>query len=153
MDFQELLAPSAGALDVPAATKRAVFSAAAGLLSDETGVSEEAIVAALSERERLGTTGFGDGNAIPHGRVPGLQRMVAAVVRTAEPVDWAAVDAMPVDLIVALLGPAEAGADHLKALALVSRTLRDRALVEKMRGAVEPGALWSLLTGPQRRAA
>ncbi len=153
MDFQELLAPSAVALDVPAATKRAVFSAAAGLLSDETGVSEEAILAALSERERLGTTGFGDGNAIPHGRVPGLQRMVAAVVRTAEPVDWAAVDAMPVDLIVALLGPAEAGADHLKALALVSRTLRDRTLVEKMRGAVEPGALWTLLAGPRRRAA
>ena len=153
MDFQELLAPSAVALDVPAATKRAVFSAAASLLSDEIGVSEEAIVAALSERERLGTTGFGDGNAIPHGRVPGLQRMVAAVVRTAEPVDWAAVDAMPVDLIVALLGPAEAGADHLKALALVSRTLRDRTLVEKMRGAVEPGALWTLLAGPRRRAA
>ena len=153
MEFQELLAPSAVALDVPAATQRAVFSTAAGLLAGEAGVPEEAIVAALSKRERLGTTGFGDGTAIPHGRVPGLQRMVAAVVRTSEPVDWAAVDALPVDLVVALLGPAEAGADHLKALALVSRTLRDRALVEKMRGAVEPGALWSLLTGPQRRAA
>jgi PTS system nitrogen regulatory IIA component len=153
MEFQKLLAPSAVALDVPAVSKRAVFTAAAGLLAEQTAVSEEAIVAALSERERLGTTGFGDGTAIPHGRVPGLQRMVAAVVRTSEPVDWAAVDAMPVDLVVALLGPAEAGADHLKALALVSRTLRDRTLVEKMRGAVEEGALWTLLAGPRRRAA
>jgi PTS system nitrogen regulatory IIA component len=153
MEFQKLLAPSAVALDVPAVSKRAVFTAAAGLLAEQTAVSEEAIVAALSVRERLGTTGFGDGTAIPHGRVPGLQRMVAAVVRTSEPVDWAAVDAMPVDLVVALLGPAEAGADHLKALALVSRTLRDRTLVEKMRGAVEEGALWTLLAGPRRRAA
>ena len=153
MDFQTLLAPSAVALGAPAATQKAVFSAAASLLSRATGASEDAIVAALAERERLGTTGFGGGTAIPHGRVAGLSGMAAAVVRPAEPIEWTSVDAMPVDLVIALIGPEEAGADHLKALALISRTLRDRPLLDKLRGAADPDAVWSLLVGPQRKAA
>ncbi|TPE63291.1 PTS sugar transporter subunit IIA [Sandaracinobacter neustonicus] len=153
MEFRDLLAPSAVALDVHATTPKAVFDRAAAMLATATGITEEAISAALAERERLGTTGFGGGSAIPHGRVAGLRGMAAAVVRTAHPLDWHALDGLPVDLVVVLIGPEEAGADHLKSLALVSRTLRDKQLVAKMRGAVEPGALWTLLAGPQRRAA
>lgn len=153
MDFQTLLAPSAVALDAPAATQKAVFSAAAALLADASGVPEAAIAAALADRERMGTTGFGGGTAIPHGRVAGLPGMAAAVIRPAAPVEWGALDALPVDLVVALVGPEEAGADHLKSLALISRTLRDKPLLEKMRGATDPAALWTLLAGPQRRAA
>lgn len=153
MEFRDLLAPTAVALDVPATSQKAVFERAAALLADATGVSEEALCTALVERERLGTTGFGGGTAIPHGRVVGLERMAVAVVRTAQPLDWHALDGLPVDLVVALVGPEAAGADHLKCLALVSRTLRDRQLVEKMRGATQAGALWTLLAGPQRQAA
>lgn len=153
MEFRDLLAPTAVALDVHATAQKGVFERAATLLAGATGVSEEALCTALADRERLGTTGFGGGTAIPHGRVAGLNRMAVAVVRTAQPLEWHALDGLPVDLVVALVGPEAAGADHLKCLALVSRTLRDRQLVAKMRGATEAGALWTLLTGPQRQAA
>jgi len=153
MDFGTLLAPDAVVLDTTATSQKHVFERAANLLASAGDVPPDTIVQALADRERLGTTGFGDGTAIPHGRVSGFPRLTAAVVRLAHPVEWSAVDGIPVDLVLALAGPDKAGADNLKALALLSRTLRDRALVEKMRGVNDAGALWALLAGLAKQAA
>jgi nitrogen PTS system EIIA component len=153
MEFGTLLAPDAVVLEPSATTQRQVFERIARLLSAGTEVSPDAVVAALVERERMGTTGFGGGGAIPHGRVAGLPRLAAAVVRLSQPVDWSSVDGMPVDVVIALAGPETAGADNLKALALLSRTLRDQSLVGKIRGARDAAALWALLAGQAREAA
>lgn len=153
MELGTLLAPGAVAFDNGATSQRHVFERVGGLLADGSGISPDTIAAALAERERLGTTGFGHGTAIPHGRVAGFPRLTAAVLRLGQPVDWGAVDGLPVDLVFALVGPDTAGADNLKALALLSRTLRDRVLVEKLRGANDADALWALLAGQAKRAA
>jgi nitrogen PTS system EIIA component len=105
------------------------------------------ITHALTERERLGSTGFGKGVAIPHGKVEGLSRVFGYFARLAQPIDFHAVDGMPVDLVFLLLSPPDAGADHLKALAQVSRMLRDRHTVDKLRGARSKDAIYALLAG------
>lgn len=153
MKLRDLLGDGAVSFEPGIASQKAAFDRIGELLSRSTGAPPEVIAAALSERERLGTTGFGGGTAIPHGRVPGIPGIHAAVVQLANPLDWQAVDGIPVDLLVALVGPEEAGADHLKALALVSRTLRDQPFVAKLRGASDSGALWALLAGAERQAA
>ncbi len=153
MDFGMFLAPEAVVLDMVSTSQKQVLERVGALLADVGDTPVEVIVGALADRERQGTTGFGDGTAIPHGWVSGYPRLAAAVVRLAHPVDWNAVDGLPVDLVVALAGPDMAGADNLKALALLSRTLRDRDLVMKMRGVNDAGALWALLAGAAKRAA
>ncbi len=153
MDLSDLVAADAVAVDFAAANRRIVLEQAAALLAASSGVAADTLLAALLEREKLGTTGFGAGTAIPHGRVPGMARISGAIVRLASPVDWGAVDGLPVDLVVALAGPDEGGADNLKALARVSRALRDKALVAKLRGCRDAGALWALAANSSDRAA
>lgn len=153
MDLCDLVAADAIAVDCPAASRRSVLEQAATLLAPSAGLPASTILAALLEREALGTTGFGAGTAIPHGRVPGMKHIRGAIVRLAAPLDWGAVDGLPVDLVVALAGPDAAGADNLKALALVSRALRDKALVAKLRGARDAAALWALAAGTSGRVA
>lgn len=153
MNLETLLAPDAVVLNSGATSQKHVFERVGALLADGTGVSADAIAGALAERERLGTTRFGHGTAIPHGRVTGFPRLTAAVVRLAHPIEWGSVDGLPVDVVMALVGPDVAGADNLKALALLSRTLRDQDLVQKMRGVNDAGALWALLAGEARQAA
>lgn len=153
MKLSELLGDGSVSFEPGLANQKSAFERIGELLSPSTGAPAAAISMALAERERLGTTGFGGGTAIPHGRVAGVPGIHAAVVRLAQPVEWHAVDGMPVDLLVALVGPDEAGADHLKALALVSRTLRDQSFVAKLRGAADSGAMWALLVGVERQAA
>lgn len=104
------------------------------------------ILSVLLERERLGTTGVGHGVAIPHGKFPTLDRPYGLFARLNHPVDFESVDDQPVDLIFLLLAPDTAGADHLKALAKVSRTLRDKATCEKLRGSESGDALYAILT-------
>lgn len=153
MEFRTLLSPGAVALEATLSTRKAVLERAAQLLAEATGMPEAEVLQALMAREGEGTTGFGDGTAVPHGRLAGTPRMAAALLRLQQPVDWGAVDGLPVDLVVALLAPEDAGAEPLKALALVSRTLRDRALVAKLRGAGDADALWALLAGQALAAA
>ena len=105
------------------------------------------------ERERLGTTGVGDGVAIPHGKLANLPRLFGLFARLERPIDFEAIDEQPVDLIFLLLAPGGAGADHLKALARVSRLLRDRSMREKLRGSETPEALYALLVDQQASAA
>ena len=111
-----------------------------------TDLHERTIFDVLLERERLGTTGVGNGIAIPHGKLPGIDRLYGLFARLETPIDFDAIDEQPVDLIFMLLAPENAGADHLKALARVSRLLRDKASCEKLRGSDRADALYALLT-------
>jgi len=111
-----------------------------------TGEHERVIFDVLMERERLGTTGVGHGIAIPHGKLANLDRLYGIFARLDQPIDFNAIDDNPVDLIFLLLAPETAGADHLKALARVSRLLRDNQVCEKLRKTEEAEALFALLT-------
>ena len=132
---------------LPGGNKRALLIRLAAIGEALTGRGRDAVLAALTERERLGSTGLGAGVALPHGRVEGLTRVHGAFARLASPVDFEAVDGQPVDLVFMLLSPPDAGAEHLKALAAASRALRDRERVEKLRGARSRDAMLALLTG------
>lgn len=152
-DLSDLLLPDAIVVGVSAASKKAVFTQLAAAAATATGLMPKPIAAALTAREKLGSTGFGGGVAIPHARVEGLDRIVVLVVRLAQPIDFTAVDDAPVDIVVALLSPPTAGAEHLKALARVSRRFRDRAFVAKLRGAGSRDAMLALLTADETRDA
>ncbi|QMW24453.1 PTS sugar transporter subunit IIA [Sandaracinobacteroides saxicola] len=145
MSFDDLICRSTVFVNVAASNKKAAFQALANRTCFQWGIGPEMIVEALHARESLGTTGFGGGIAVPHGRVQTLPRMVGAIMRLAQPIAYEALDGAPVGLMFMLLGPDSAGADHLKALARVSRALRDRALVAKLLGARDADALHALL--------
>lgn len=118
-----------------------------------TGVDERKVFDVLMERERLGTTGVGSGIAIPHGKLSELDRIYGIFARLEKPVDFQAIDDRPVDLIFVLLAPEGAGADHLKALARVSRLLRDDDICTKLRATAESDALFGILSEPQESRA
>ena len=152
-DLSDLLRPDAVLFDLPALGKKPAFGQLATALAGQTGADAKAIGDALAERERLGSTGFGGGVAIPHAKIAGLAQVTCVFARLHQPLDWQAVDGLPVDLVMALLSPPAAGADHLKALARVSRRLRDRAFLAKLRGAASPDALYALFTEDRARDA
>ena len=146
-DLSDILSTSDVSDSLTVANKKGLFQQLSGVASRRTGISAKAIVAALNERERLGSTGFGGGVAIPHGKIVGLERLFGYFVRLSQPIDFQSVDHMPVDLVFLLLSPPDAGADHLKALASVSRALRDRPTVAKLRGARSKDAIFAVLAG------
>lgn len=114
---------------------------------------ERTIFETLIERERLGTTGIGSGVAIPHGKLPGLKRIYGLFGRLEQPIDFDAIDDQPVDLIFLLLAAESAGTDHLKALARVSRLLRDTNRCDKLRGCDSADSLYALLIDPPAKHA
>lgn len=146
MEIADLLDTESVIAKLPATSKKQALQELAKRAAQITGVHERTIFDVLLERERLGTTGVGNGIAIPHGKLPELSRMYGLFARLEKPIDFDSVDDRPVDLIFLLLAPEGAGADHLKALARVSRLLRDRAVCEKLRGSDESEALYVLLT-------
>ena len=146
MELAELIGPDAIVADLRATNKKQALQELSERAAKLTGLHERQIFDVLLERERLGTTGVGNGIAIPHGKLPGLSRLYGLFARLEHPVDFDSIDEQPVDLIFLLLAPEAAGADHLKALARVSRLLRDRTICEKLRGADHPDALYALLT-------
>lgn len=136
-----------------AANKKSLFQHLAAAAARQTGLSAKAILAGLNGRERIGSTGFGGGAAIPHAKVEGLERVFGHFIRLAKAIDYEAVDGLPVDLVFLLLSPPDAGADHLKALASVSRTLRDRNILAKLRGARSKDAIFALMLGEDKKDA
>ena len=146
MDIADLISPASVVANLRVASKKQALQDLAKRAAETTGLSERAIFEVLLERERLGTTGVGNGIAIPHGKLPGLRQLYGLFARLETPIDFDSVDEQPVDLIFLLLAPEAAGADHLKALARVSRLLRDRAVCEKLRGADQADAMYALLT-------
>lgn len=138
---------------LPAGNKRSLLQQLANVAAQRLGLDASAIHASLVEREQLGSTGFGQGVAIPHGKIEGLNRIYGLFARLSEPLDYKAIDARPVDLIFLLLSPVDAGAEHLKALAAISRVTRNGATLEKMRGARSSDALAAVLMGADERDA
>ncbi len=138
---------------LPGGSKRALLQQLANLAGQRLGLESAAILASLSERERQGSTGFGQGFAIPHGKIDGLTRIYGLFVRLSDPVDYKALDDVPVDLVFLLLSPPESGAEHLKALAAISRITRHVPTLEQMRGARSRDALAAVLMGADERDA
>lgn len=153
IDLSHLFAPGAVVASLPATGKKPLLQALGQLAERVYGLDERVVVERLTERERLGSTGFGGGIAIPHGRIATLDRIVGTFARLPHAIDFGAVDDMPVDLVFMLLSPVDAGADHLRALAQVSRALRDRSFAAKLRGGVSNDALFALFTTEARDAA
>lgn len=148
MEIIDLLAPEAVIPVLKAAGKKQLLQELAHHASRLTQIPERRIFETLIERERLGSTGMGQGIAIPHGRIAGLSKISGVFARLETPVAYEAVDDQPVDLVFLLLAPEGAGADHLKALARVSRLLRNQAACEKLRAATKPEVIFALLTEP-----
>lgn len=146
MQMNQLLRPEAVRTIAGAGSKKRLFQEIAEMLGPQIGVAPSDILEALVQRESLGATGMGGGVAIPHARLEGLDRVVGGFLRLEKPLDYGAVDREPVDLVFALLAPRDSGVDHLKALALVSRTLRNPMLCTKLRANTDPGVLFSVLT-------
>ncbi|MBW8813405.1 MAG: PTS IIA-like nitrogen regulatory protein PtsN [Caulobacterales bacterium] len=145
MNIGELLDRSAISLRVSATNKRKVLAVIAEIAARNFGVEASDVLDALTEREAAGSTGVGHGVAVPHARLEGLQRMRGIFVRLEQPVEFEAVDDQPVDLLFALFAPKQAGADHLRALARVSRLLRQSELREQLRKARTADAVHALL--------
>jgi PTS system nitrogen regulatory IIA component len=152
-DLSDLLVPGAVAAAMSAANKKALFQQLGAVAARAYDLDARVVTERLAEREKLGSTGFGGGVAIPHGKLDGLRQVVGVFARMEKPVDFAAVDELPVDLVFMMLSPVGAGAEHLKALARVSRRLRDRGFAAKLRGAASDDALYALLTGVEARDA
>jgi PTS system nitrogen regulatory IIA component len=146
MDIIDLLSADAVVPNLKATGKKQALQELASVAARVTSRDEREIFDILLERERLGTTGVGHGIAIPHGKLKGLDRLYGIFARLERPVDFDAIDDEPVDLVFVLLAPETAGADHLKALARVSRLLRDRVYCEKLRGSDSRDALFAILT-------
>ena len=146
MELTDLLTPECVVANLKATSKKQALQELSKRIADVIEHNERDIFDILLKREKLGTTGVGDGIAIPHGKLESLDKLHGFFARLERPVDFDSIDERPVDLIFLLLAPESAGADHLKALAQVSRLLRDKANCDKLRGSDSPEALYALIT-------
>lgn len=144
MKIKDILSPDAIICDSKATSKKQLLEDLSHLAAEKTGADGHAVLDALVERERLGTTGVGRGIALPHTRLPGLDKIFCAFIKTT-PVDFESIDGKLVDLAFMLLVPEEAGADHLKALARLSRLLRDEAVADALRQAKTVNDIYALI--------
>jgi len=148
MDLSDLVSQEGVSPNLKATSKKQALQMLATKASDLLGLEERTVLDLLMERERLGTTGVGNGVGIPHAKVPGVERPCGLFARLDSGVDFDAIDDEPVDLVFLLLAPEGAGADHLKALARVSRMFRNKALCEKLRASRDKTAIFALLSEP-----
>lgn len=154
MRLTDILTPTGVKLLGSSTSKKRLFHDLGDLAAASFGLNSAAVMEALIEREGLGPTGVGMGIALPHARMPSLTSVCGLFVRLDKAIDFDSVDRQPVDLVFALLAPATAGVEHLKALALVSRTMRDPAICAKLRANSDPATLYAILTeAPATQAA
>jgi len=153
MDLSDLVVTEGMISNLKATSKKQALHVLATKASTVFDLDEAVVLDLLLERERLGTTGVGNGVAIPHAKVPGLNAPRGIFARLDQAVDFDAIDDQPVDLIFLLLAPEGAGAEHLKALARVSRMFRNGALCEKLRASHDKTALFALLSEPSEPTA
>lgn len=146
MDLGDLINPDGVIASLSAKSKKQILQTLSAHAERLTGLPERDIFDTLLQRERLGSTGVGRGVAIPHGKLAGLDGIVGMFARLERPVEFEAVDGEPVDLVFLLLAPESAGADHLKALARISRLLREPSAIDKLRALGEEDALYAFLT-------
>jgi PTS system nitrogen regulatory IIA component len=138
---------------IDAADKLAILERLSEIFAKSWSLDAAEVLEQLEERERLGSTGFGRGVAIPHARIAGLSRPVAALIKLHQPADFASADGLPVDLVFGLLSPENSGATHLHALAAISRLVRDERVHEALSDAPDAEALYGLLTNAADRHA
>ncbi len=148
MDLSDLLTPDAVMASLHAQSKKQVLQEVCDRAARLTGLAEREIFDAILQRERLGSTGVGQGVAIPHGKQRSLEKLVGVFARLIRPVEFDSLDDQPVDLVFLLLAPESAGADHLKALARIARVLRDATVAQNLRVAIDEAAIYSVLMNP-----
>ncbi|SEV90707.1 PTS IIA-like nitrogen-regulatory protein PtsN [Aliiroseovarius sediminilitoris] len=146
MELSSILKPSAVKVVSTVSSKKRLFQDLGDVVMECYGINGGEAFTALQQRETLGPTGVGRGVALPHARLHGLDKVVGCFMRVEKPFDFGAVDKQPVDLVFALFAPEDSGVDHLKALALVSRTMRDASICTKLRANTEAATLHALLT-------
>src|SRR4030088_1954055 len=146
MPLTDLVAPQAVVPALKVNSKKQAIQELAARAAGLTGQSERDILEILQQRERLGSTGIGNAIAIPHGKLPKLERLFGLFARLDRPIDFEALDGQPVDLIFLLLAPEGAGADHLKALARVARLMRDQEIAKKLRASRDAEKIYAVLT-------
>lgn len=146
MELSKLLTPGAVKVIGHSTSKKRLFQDIGEAVSAAYGMNSSVAVEGLQERESLGPTGVGHGIALPHARLEDLDRIVGVFLRLEKPLDYDSVDRLPVDLVFALFAPKDSGVDHLKALALVSRTMRDAGVVAKLRANTDTAKLHAILT-------
>ena len=146
MDLSKLLIPSAVKVLSQLTSKKRLFQELGEVAGQAYGLSTVVAIDGLQERESLGPTGVGNGIALPHARLEYLDRIIGIFIRLERPLDYESVDRQPVDLIFGLFAPKDSGVDHLKALALVSRTMRDPGICAKLRANTDPAKLYAILT-------
>ncbi len=146
MDLSKLLIPSAVKVLGQLTSKKRLFQELGEVAAQAYGLSSVVAIDGLQERESLGPTGVGNGIALPHARLEDLDRITGIFIRLEKPLDYDSVDRQPVDLIFGLFAPKDSGVDHLKALALVSRTMRDAGICAKLRANTDPAKLYAILT-------
>ena len=145
MDLLEILHADAVRSTQSVGSKKRLFQDLAAIASQNYGIDPEVAIEALLERETLGPTGVGRGVALPHARIDSLDRIVGCFIKLDRPIEFDSVDRQPVDLVFALFAPLTSGVEHLKALALVSRTLRDPEVCLKLRNNENAGTLLAIL--------
>jgi PTS system nitrogen regulatory IIA component len=149
MDFAKLLKPEAVKVSGSVSSKKRLFQVLGELAHTAYGLDASLVTEALRAREALGPTGVGHGVALPHARLDGIDSVVGCFVLLDKPIDFDSVDREPVDLAFTLLAPEDAGVEHLKALALVSRTLREPSVCSKLRANFDPATLYTILSETQ----
>jgi nitrogen PTS system EIIA component len=147
MTIGEIIGPDRVVVGLRVADKTQLLQELAGRAASALGLDRRAVFEALQARENLGSTGLGKGFALPHARLEALSETFALLVRLARPIDFAAIDERPVDLVILLLSPADGGNHHLATLAALSRPLREAAFVEKLRRVPDAAALHRMLAG------
>lgn len=146
MTIHDILPLSGTKLISAATNKKRLFHDLGELAEECFGLPQDAVVDALLDRENLGPTGVGKGVALPHARLTGVSEVCGLFIRLKKPLEFSAVDRQPVDLVFSLFAPSTAGVEHLKALALVSRTLRDEAICTKLRANSDATTIHTILT-------
>jgi PTS system nitrogen regulatory IIA component len=153
MPLSDLVAPNAIMPALRVNGKKQTLQEVAARAAELTGQNERTIFEILVQREKLGSTGVGNGIAIPHGKLAKLDKLFGLFARLERPIDFEALDGQPVDLVFLLLAPEGAGADHLRALARVARLLRDPEVARKLRESRDSEALYAVLAMPSASAA
>ncbi len=146
MEISKLLVPGAVRVVGQLTSKKRLFQELGEVAAQAYRLTAAVAVDGLQERESLGPTGVGHGIALPHARLEDISRIIGVFIKLEKPLDYDSVDRQPVDLVFALFAPKDSGVDHLKALALVSRTMRDPAMVAKLRANIDPAKLHAILT-------
>lgn len=145
MKISEIMTENSVMIDIKADTKRQLLQELSEQAGKLTGVDSRSVFDAVLERENLGSTGFGGGTALPHGRIAGLDKVHAIFAKLSSPVNFDSIDGKPVDMIFTLLSPEDCGADHLTALAQISRILKNESLCDKLRKMHKTDEIFALL--------